>query len=92
LAFTAGLQLSLMPIAIGGVGMSAGDMPAGCGGCAKQDMGVTPAACIAHCVPVLATIDPAPLLLRLAACRPGVPAVPLPVGLTVPPDSSPPRA
>lgn len=29
LAFIAGLQLSLMPMAVGGVGMSSGDMPAG---------------------------------------------------------------
>jgi hypothetical protein len=94
LAFVAGLQLSAAPMsvaAVDGQGMAAGGM-AGCGGCDKQDMGMMAGECVAVCVAPLAVVDQAPPLLRPATWPPESSAVPLPAGLTIPPDSSPPRA
>jgi hypothetical protein len=95
LAFVAGLQLSVMPMTMaapGGDGMAMGGMAGGCGGCDKQDTGMVAASCIAVCIAPLAVIDPVPHMLRPVAWMPESQAVPLLAGLTISPDSSPPRA
>jgi hypothetical protein len=94
LAFVAGLQLSVMPMAMataGGDGMAMGHMAGGCGGCDKQDTGMVAGSCLAVCIAPLAVIDPAPHMLRPLAWLPESWAVPLLAGLTISPDSSPPR-
>jgi hypothetical protein len=95
LAFVAGLQLSVMPMTMAasvGDGMAMGDMAGGCGGCDKHDADMPVGNCIAVCVAPLAVIDPVPHMLRPVAWLPDSWSVPLLAGLTISPDSSPPRA
>jgi hypothetical protein len=94
LAFVVGLQLSVTPMTMA---TSAGDgtmsgMAGGCGGCDKHDADMPTSTCIAVCVAPLAVIDPVPHMLRPLAWLPDSWSVPLLAGLTISPDSSPPRA
>jgi hypothetical protein len=94
LAFVAGLQLSVMPMTMAapdGDGMTMGGMAGDCGGCDKHDADMPVSSCVAVCVALFAVIDPVPQTLRPLAWLPESWAVPLLAGLTISPDTSPPR-
>ncbi len=93
-AFIAGMQVSVMPMAMaasgaGMAGMAAGSGPDRCDGCGQQDM--TAAQCVAGCVSTPIVVSYAPAEMHVFDVQPWIWLTETLRNPSVEPDLSPPR-
>jgi hypothetical protein len=85
------VQATRMEAVMGTAAVSGGSVPDDCDGCAGNDAGMAPSACVASCVVLLAVLPPPAVMTMGPASRPVPGIVPSTIGYISPPDPYPPR-